>query len=136
MPTLSPGLNFVPRCLTRMVPPVTTCPAKRFTTSLLDWLSRPFLELPTPFLLAISRYCPFRNAPADLFPRATCPLSLWRSLQYGPRSNPVDAPGCAGIAFFFCILVRGPYHLCRWPLQRLGPRPLAPRVGQYSSGLR
>src|SRR5690606_18876133 len=53
-PTLKPGLNFVPRCLTRMLPANTNCPSKRFTPRRCEWLSRPFLELPTPFLCAMS----------------------------------------------------------------------------------
>lgn len=52
-PTFLPGLNLVPRCLTRMLPPVTNVPAKALTPSRFDWLSRPFRELPIPFLCAI-----------------------------------------------------------------------------------
>src|SRR5512134_2333112 len=39
-------------------PAVTCCPPKRFTPRRLLWLSRPFRELPTPFLCAISRDLP------------------------------------------------------------------------------
>src|SRR5690606_1497391 len=53
-PTLKPGLNLVPRCLTSMLPASTTWPSKRLTPRRCEWLSRPFLELPTPFLCAIS----------------------------------------------------------------------------------
>src|SRR5215813_13846403 len=52
-PTLFPGLNLVPRCRTRIVPPCTASPPNRFTPSRCAFESRPFLELPTPFLCAI-----------------------------------------------------------------------------------
>src|ERR1035437_2736716 len=52
-PTLSPGLMRVPRCRAMMVPPLTTCPPKAFTPSRCALESRPFLELPKPFLCAI-----------------------------------------------------------------------------------
>src|SRR5713226_1933891 len=52
-PTLAPGLKRVPRCRTRMLPAVTNCPPKRFTPSIWGLESRPFLELPTPFLWAM-----------------------------------------------------------------------------------
>src|SRR5256886_5574146 len=51
--TFSPGWNFVPRCLTRMLPAVTNSPAKRFTPKYLGPESRPLREEPTPFLWAI-----------------------------------------------------------------------------------
>src|SRR4051812_2179397 len=54
MPTLTPGLKRVPRCRTRIDPPVTNSPAKRFTPSRCELLSRPFRELPTPFLWAMA----------------------------------------------------------------------------------
>src|SRR4029453_15470267 len=52
-PTLWPGKNRVPRCRTRIEPAVTHCPENRLTPSILGWLSRPFLGLPTPFLCAM-----------------------------------------------------------------------------------
>src|SRR6185295_7869397 len=52
-PTFRPGKNRVPRCRTRIDPAGTHWPAKRLTPSILGWLSRPFRELPTPFLCAI-----------------------------------------------------------------------------------
>ena len=55
-PTLLPGNICVPRCLTRMVPALTACPAKRFTPSRFDWLSRPLRLEPPPFLCAIFGY--------------------------------------------------------------------------------
>ena len=39
---------------TRIEPAGTYWPAKRFTPSIFGWLSRPFRELPTPFLCAIA----------------------------------------------------------------------------------
>src|SRR6476659_8841352 len=52
-PTLMPGLIFVPRCRTIMEPPGTSWPPKTFTPSRCALESRPFLELPKPFLCAI-----------------------------------------------------------------------------------
>src|SRR5689334_8057644 len=52
-PTCRPGLIFVPRCRTMMDPPGTSWPPKTFTPSRCAFESRPFLELPNPFLCAI-----------------------------------------------------------------------------------
>src|ERR1041385_6686974 len=52
-PTFAPGLMRVPRWRTMMVPPGTSCPPKAFTPSRCALESRPFLELPKPFLCAI-----------------------------------------------------------------------------------
>src|SRR5437868_6566593 len=52
-PTLRPGFKRVPRCRTMMLPPGTSCPPKPFTPSRCALESRPFLELPSPFLCAI-----------------------------------------------------------------------------------
>src|SRR4051795_7293655 len=52
-PTFEPGLILVPRCRTMMLPPGTSCPPKTFTPSRCALESRPFLELPKPFLCAI-----------------------------------------------------------------------------------
>src|SRR5881398_611009 len=52
-PTLLPGLILVPRWRTMMLPPGTNCPPKTFTPSRCALESRPFLELPRPFLCAI-----------------------------------------------------------------------------------
>jgi hypothetical protein len=43
----------VPRWRVMMVPPVTNSPAKDFTPSRCAFESRPFVELPPPFLCAI-----------------------------------------------------------------------------------
>src|SRR5579864_8946448 len=56
-PTFSPGLKEVPRCRTSMEPPVTSSPPKAFTPRRCALESRPFLELPRPFLCAISNLC-------------------------------------------------------------------------------
>src|SRR6267154_82031 len=53
-PTLAPGLIGVPRCRTMMVPPCTSCPPNAFTPRRCALESRPFLELPNPFLCAIA----------------------------------------------------------------------------------
>src|SRR5690348_11901390 len=55
-PTFSPGLSFVPRCLTMIDPPGTSCPPKTFTPRRCAFESRPFLELPNPFLCAITTH--------------------------------------------------------------------------------
>src|SRR5216684_1345928 len=52
-PTFSPGLMRVPRCRTMIDPPGTICPPKTFTPRRWAFESRPFLELPNPFLCAI-----------------------------------------------------------------------------------
>src|SRR5215468_89971 len=52
-PTLRPGLILVPRCRTITDPPGTSWPPKTFTPSRCALESRPFLELPKPFLCAI-----------------------------------------------------------------------------------
>src|SRR6185437_5355548 len=52
-PTFLPGFSGVPRCRTRIDPPVTVSPPKRFTPSRCAFESRPFLLLPRPFLCAI-----------------------------------------------------------------------------------
>src|SRR5689334_1827523 len=56
-PTFSPGLKQVPRWRTRIEPPVTTWPPKAFTPSRCALESRPFFELPRPFLCAILHLC-------------------------------------------------------------------------------
>src|ERR1700690_4258261 len=52
-PTLSPGFSLVPRCRTMIEPPGTNWPPKTLTPSRCALESRPFLELPNPFLCAI-----------------------------------------------------------------------------------
>src|SRR3990172_4693766 len=53
-PTFLPGRNLVPRWRTRIEPPLTVSPPNAFTPSRWELLSRPFRELPWPFLCAIS----------------------------------------------------------------------------------
>src|SRR4051812_39197156 len=53
-PTFGPGLIRVPRCRTMIDPPGTNCPPKAFTPSRCAFESRPFRELPRPFLCAIA----------------------------------------------------------------------------------
>src|SRR6476469_3393162 len=57
-PTLRPGLTRVPRCRTMIVPPGTTCPPKALKPSRCALESRPFRELPKPFLCAIDFHFP------------------------------------------------------------------------------
>src|SRR5512136_144924 len=52
-PTFLPGLKRVPRCRTRMLPPVTAWPENAFIPRRRPALSRPLRELPTPFLCAM-----------------------------------------------------------------------------------
>src|ERR1700728_2075674 len=52
-PTFSPGFTRVPRCRTMMVPPGTTCPPNALNPSRCAFESRPFREVPCPFLCAI-----------------------------------------------------------------------------------
>src|ERR1035437_6463816 len=52
-PTLRPGLILVPRCRTMIEPPGTSWPPKTLMPSRCAQESRPFLELPKPFLCAI-----------------------------------------------------------------------------------
>src|SRR6266480_1989463 len=54
MPTLVPGKIAVPRWRRRMVPAFTDWPAPVFMPSRWPTLSRPFRELPAPFLCAMS----------------------------------------------------------------------------------
>src|SRR5438876_8937030 len=54
VPTFRPGLNFVPRWRTRMLPAVTNSPPNAFTPSRLLTLSRPLRVLPCPFLCAMA----------------------------------------------------------------------------------
>src|SRR5690349_506834 len=53
-PTLTPGLMRVPRCRTMMVPPVTNWPPNALIPKRCALESRPFLELPKPFLCAMT----------------------------------------------------------------------------------
>src|ERR1700756_3656129 len=55
-PTLRPGFTRVPRWRTMMVPPGTTCPPNALKPSRWELESRPFRELPNPFLCAINRF--------------------------------------------------------------------------------
>src|SRR6185503_13822634 len=55
MPTFTPGLIFVPRCRTMIDPPGTNCPPNAFTPNRCELESRPFLELPKPFLCAMTQ---------------------------------------------------------------------------------
>src|SRR5271155_346119 len=71
-PTFSPALKREPRCRTRMEPPVTSSPPKAFTPSRCAFESRPFFELPRPFLCAILHLC--QNL-AHLHLRVVLPVS-------------------------------------------------------------
>lgn len=92
-PTLRPALIGVPRWRTKIEPLVTNWPSNRFTPSRLDWLSRPFLELPSPFLCAIVLY------PSEV----SAETSFLEDFFVPPKS--------------ICS-IRTPVKTCRWPLSR------------------
>src|SRR5216684_5912641 len=54
-PTFSPGLTRVPRCRTMIVPPGTICPPNALNPSRCAFESRPFRDVPCPFLCAIDQ---------------------------------------------------------------------------------
>src|SRR6516165_8839043 len=62
MPTLTPALKRVPRWRTRILPAVTNWPPNRLTPSIWALESRPFRELPTPFLWAMGLYLDLGDA--------------------------------------------------------------------------
>src|ERR1043166_9175291 len=72
-PTFRPGLILVPRWRTMIEPPGTSCPPKTFTPSRCALESRPFLELPKPFLCAIFH---LHQNFADLHVREVLPVAL------------------------------------------------------------
>src|SRR5579863_3449951 len=64
-PTFKPGFTRVPRCLTMIVPPGTSCPPKALNPSRCEFESRPLRDVPCPFLCAIrSSYHPKLRRPA------------------------------------------------------------------------
>ena len=56
IPMFSPGWNSVPLWRMMILPALQASPPNILTPNLLLCYSRPFLELPTPFLCAISSY--------------------------------------------------------------------------------
>src|SRR5215472_1582964 len=76
-PTLRPGFTRVPRWRTMMVPPGTSCPPNALNPSRCEFESRPFRELPNPFLCAI------RNQ----FSVVSSQLISRRSLVFGRRQH-------------------------------------------------
>src|SRR5208283_4807871 len=64
-PTFSPGFTRVPRCRTMMVPPGTICPPNALNPSRCAFESRPFREVPCPFLCAIIQLSILKVAPAS-----------------------------------------------------------------------
>src|ERR1035438_8889967 len=65
-PTLRPGLSLVPRWRMMMLPPGTNCPPKTLMPNLWALESRPFLELPKPFLCAMRHQNLLNHYLADL----------------------------------------------------------------------
>src|SRR5258707_854808 len=66
-PTFSPGLTRVPRWRTMIVPPGTSCPPKALKPSRCAFESRPFREVPCPFLCAINSVSRFSVASCQKF---------------------------------------------------------------------
>src|SRR5580700_7408856 len=76
-PTFSPGFTRVPRCRTMMVPPGTTCPPNALNPSRCAFESRPFREVPCPFLCAIAVLSsPLDRGGTDAFVRQVLLLYL------------------------------------------------------------
>src|SRR5579864_829818 len=76
-PTFSPGFTRVPRCRTMMVPPGTTCPPNALKPSRCAFESRPFREVPCPFLCAIRNSSKSSAGDPPAVPRASCPRSYF-----------------------------------------------------------
>src|SRR5208282_3004842 len=104
-PTLTPGLYLVPRWRTRMEPPLTNWPPKRFTPSRWPWESRPLTEEPPPFLCAIEGTSEFDFAYLDgseVLAMATLDLVLaaclvFQHAEFGSPDLPQDAAGDTGL---------------------------------------
>src|SRR5258708_3317182 len=94
-PTFRPGFTRVPRCRTMIVPPGTICPPNALNPSRCGFESRPFREVPCPFLCAMSQLSILKSiavdSSADVPPavaRAFRPRRLFLLLRRGflPRS--------------------------------------------------
>src|SRR5208282_1078360 len=104
-PTLTPGLYLVPRWRTRMEPPLTNWPPKRFTPRRWPWESRPLTEEPPPFLCAIVRTSEFDFAYLDgsevlAMPALDLVLAaglVFQHAELGPADLAQDAAGNAGL---------------------------------------
>src|SRR5437016_4516211 len=72
-PTFKPGLILVPRWRTMIEPPGTSCPPNTLTPSRCALESRPFRELPNPFLCAITH---LNDDIAHLHVREVLPVPL------------------------------------------------------------
>jgi hypothetical protein len=79
----------VPRCREMMEPPVTNSPAKAFTPSRCAFESRPFVELPPPFLCAIAE-SPFQKQLAA-FNRQLSDSSFQESTARAPRNEKTES---------------------------------------------
>src|SRR5579885_1674031 len=83
-PTFSPGLMRVPRWRTIIDPPETNWPPKAFTPSRCELESRPFFELPKPFLCAMTQLLADNIADGDareILAMADGPLVLLLALE-------------------------------------------------------
>src|SRR6516165_12196389 len=93
-PTLRPGFTRVPRWRTMMVPPGTTCPPKALKPSRCEFESRPFRDVPCPFLCAMDE---------SLVPQFLEPVVGCRSLVVGQKPCEHASVADAGTtrAYFF-----------------------------------
>ena len=96
-PVPGPGLNFVPRCRTMIMPAFTGWPANTLTPSRLDSESRPLRDEPRPFLCAIYASSSFA-AIADSI-AASAPLRLPCACSYSSAAASIGAfqPGAASL---------------------------------------
>ena len=107
MPTLSPGLKRVPRWRTRIDPPVTNWPSKRFTPSRCALESRPLREVPCPFLCAMLKPSP-RNVRRLSFPRSLSPpASGGVGIHKSSGRGPPLARGCRRLCLFSSLRYPG-----------------------------
>src|SRR5215471_13551394 len=91
-PAFRPGLNRRPRWRTMIVPPLTRLPSCAFTPRRCELESRPFRELPCPFLCAIhshddvlDAHAGVRRAMSPGLPHRLAPLLLEDANLGSPR---------------------------------------------------
>src|SRR5947209_7628168 len=112
-PTFRPGFTRVPRCRTMIVPPGTICPPNALNPSRCAFESRPFRDVPCPFLCAIDQLSILKylekSRPRSLFLLLWCRLLprsfLRRSLFLGMSL------GSLNFDFVLVLFRRGLLHL-------------------------
>src|SRR5260370_21423491 len=115
-PTFSPGLTRVPRWRTMIVPPGTSCPPKALKPSRCAFESRPFREVPCPFLCAINSVPAYQWPVASKFRHQTNIVILSQAKSEaiglaeskGPYSlSPLlAAAGCSHGILLFSLFLR------------------------------